>query len=104
MEQQIPISAEKIEKLRAEFETRKTQAAIAQAKVSEIEKQIQDEFGVSIEHVPQKIAELQREADTACAQLQQEYAEFDALWSRITGQPLKVVPSPVVQSASDTDW
>jgi len=90
------VTAQQIEKLRSEFETRKTQAAIAASKVAEIEKQIFDEFGVSINDVPQKLSELQQAADIARERLQEEYGEFNELWAAITNS----APSPV----TTTDW
>jgi len=91
------VTAQQIEKLRSEFETRKTQAAIAASKVAEIEKQIFDEFGVSINDVPQKLSELQQAADVARERLQEEYGEFNELWSTITNTS---APSP----APSSDW
>jgi len=91
------VTAQQIEKLRSEFETRRTQAAIAASKVAEIEKQIFDEFGVSINDVPQKLTELQEAADAARERLQEEYSEFNELWAMITNTS---APSPV----TSTDW
>ena len=91
------VTAQQIEKLRSEFETRRTQAAIAASKVAEIEKQIFDEFGVSINDVPQKLTELQEAADAARERLQEEYSEFNELWAMITNTS---APSPV----TTTDW
>jgi len=95
-------TVQQIEKLRTEFESRRTQAAIAASKVAEIEKQMSDDFGVTIEQVPQKLNELQQAADAAREQLQEEYGEFNEIWSAIMNSSAKNqnTPSPVTAS----DW
>ena len=96
------LSAAQIEELRTKLETRKTNSAIAQARTAELEKQLQEEFGVSVDQVSQKLAELQQCADSARSKLQEEYAEFNDLWAGITNGSGKSNSVPTSQSA--TDW
>jgi flagellar biosynthesis chaperone FliJ len=80
------LTAAQIESLRKALEEKKVASKIAESRVAELEKQIQDEFGVTIDQVPQKLAELQDQANEARQKLQEEYAEFTELWADVTKQ------------------
>ena len=95
------LTAQQIETLRKALEEKRVASKIAESRVAELEKQIQQEFGVSIDCVPQKLTDLQKEVDMARTQLQEEYAEFGQLWATITNAQQKTGTEP--QKVS-TDW
>ena len=89
------LDAQQIDALRKALEDKKVASKIAESRVAELEKQIQEEFGVSVDDVPQKLADLQKEADDARTRLQEEYAEFCELWAAISNKQ----PQP-----KNVDW
>jgi uncharacterized coiled-coil DUF342 family protein len=86
------LTAQQIESLRKALDDKKVASRVAESRVVEIEKQIQEEFGISVDKIPQKLAELQQEVDDARVKLQEEYAEFNELWSAITS-PAQTSPA-----------
>ena len=93
-------TAQQIEKLKSEFAARQTESAIAKSKVEETEKKIKEEFGVSIEQVPQKLDELQEQINTAQEILSEEWGDFNEIWSATINSSTKspVTSSPVAAS------